>query len=186
MNNLQKFFGHLHTINKHRFLVAKHCAKAGILGQGLRHDLSKYSPTEFWPGVKYFVGDRSPNEGERIDLGCSYAWIHHKGRNKHHYEYWIDINMETKSYESVDMPYNYVVEMFCDRMAASKVYRKKAYKDDDALKYFMRGGARFKMHPNTSANLQMLLEILAEHGEKTAFAYAKKEIKKYKKAKKNK
>ena len=186
MNYLQKFFGHLHTINKHRFLVAKHCAKAGILGQGLRHDLSKYSLTEFLPGVKYYVGDRSPNEGERNDLGLSYAWIHHKGRNKHHYEYWNDINMETKNYESVEMPYNYVVEMFCDRMAASKVYRKKNYKDDDALKYFLGGGARYKMHPKTSEQLLTLLETLANEGEKKAFALAKKEIKNYKKAKRKK
>ena len=54
--SLKGFFGHLRTINRHRHKVIAHCAKAGILWQGLRHDLSKYSPTEFIPGVKYFQG----------------------------------------------------------------------------------------------------------------------------------
>ena len=87
--SLKGFFGHLRTINRHRHKVIAHCAKAGILWQGLRHDLSKYSPTEFIPGVKYFQGTRSPNEAERELNGYSLAWMHHKGRNRHHFEYWI-------------------------------------------------------------------------------------------------
>ena len=47
MNGFQKFWGHLSTITRHRHKVIAHCARAGILWQGLRHDLSKYSPTEF-------------------------------------------------------------------------------------------------------------------------------------------
>ena len=96
MNTIKKLFGHFHTITHHRHKVISNCARAGILGQGLRHDLSKYSLTEFIPGVKYYTGTRSPNEGERRDIGYSKAWMHHKGRNKHHYEYWQDINRETK------------------------------------------------------------------------------------------
>ena len=181
MNTFKKFFGHLHTINKHKVLVFRHCFRAGICFQGIKHDLSKYSLTEFVPGVKYYTGTHSPNEGERKDLGYSLAWIHHKGRNKHHFEYWNDINIVTKKYESVAMPYNYVVEMFCDRVAASKVYRKDLYRDDDALNYFMQGSGRKKMHEQTREELQTLLEMLAHEGEKKTFAYAKRELKKYKK-----
>ena len=90
MNFFQKLTGHFSTITRHRHKVIAHCAKAGILWQGLRHDLSKYTPTEFIPGVKYYMGDRSPNEGERMDKGYSKAWLHHKGRNRHHFEYWVD------------------------------------------------------------------------------------------------
>ena len=95
MSVVNNFFGHLRTITKHRHMVIKHCKKAGILWQGLRHDLSKYSPTEFIPGVKYYTGTKSPNEGERIDKGYSVAWLHHKGRNKHHFEYWMDYSNVT-------------------------------------------------------------------------------------------
>ena len=58
---MNKLIGHFRTITKHRHAVIRNCRRAGILWQGLRHDLSKYSPTEFIPGVKYYVGTHSPN-----------------------------------------------------------------------------------------------------------------------------
>ena len=54
------------------------------------HDLAKYSPTEFPKGCIYFQGDRSPNNKEREVTGISLSWLHHKGRSKHHFEYWLD------------------------------------------------------------------------------------------------
>ena len=116
-------FRHYRTITKHRHRVIAHCFRAGIGFRGLFHDLSKYSPTEFLPGAKYYQGTRSPNEREREALGYSAAWMHHKGRNRHHFEYWTDLNMQTKRYEPVKMPVRYVKEMFCDRVAASKIYQ---------------------------------------------------------------
>ena len=113
-----KFFRHLITITRHRHAVIRNAFSAGILWQGLFHDLSKYSPTEFFTGVKHFTdGKRSPNEHEREQNGYSRAWMHHKGRNRHHFEYWVDINPETKNYEPVKMPLRYLAEMFCDRLA---------------------------------------------------------------------
>ncbi len=181
MNALKRFFGHLHTVTRHRHIVIKNCARAGILWQGLKHDLSKYSPTEFVPGVKYYTGDRSPNEGERKDLGYSRAWIHHKGRNKHHFEYWQDISTQTHKYEYMSMPYRYVAEMFCDRVAASKIYRGKEYVDSDPLNYFVGRHAKSIMNPETAGDLEELLSMLAEKGEKQTFKYLKQEIKRRKK-----
>ena len=84
---------HLRTVNRHRALVRKHCFRLGLYWQGLTHDLSKYSPVEFWAGVKYFQGDHSPNDQQRREEGCSAAWLHHKGRNRHHFEYWTDLSL---------------------------------------------------------------------------------------------
>ena len=81
---------HFITITKHRHRVIINCFKAGIGFQGLFHDLSKYSLTEFIPGAKYYMGIKSPNETERNECGYSSAWLHQKGRNKHHFEYWTD------------------------------------------------------------------------------------------------
>ena len=64
----------------------KECFKIGLYKQGLTHDLSKYSPTEFLVGYKYYQGNRSPNNAEREETGVSKAWLHHKGRNRHHFE----------------------------------------------------------------------------------------------------
>ena len=166
-------FLHFRTITRHRHCVIRHCFRAGIGWQGLFHDLSKYSPTEFIPGARYFQGNRSPNEREREIYGCSHAWMHHKGRNRHHFEYWNDINIETKMYEPVKMPTRYVKEMFCDRVAASKIYQGKNYTDEHPLAYFRRGNARKKMHPATADLLEEWLTLLAEKGEREAFAHIK-------------
>ena len=81
---------HFCTINHHKILVMRGCFQVGLIRQGLLHDLSKYSPTEFIVGCKYYQGNMSPNNAEREAVGYSSAWLHHKGRNKHHLEYWID------------------------------------------------------------------------------------------------
>ncbi len=166
---------HFRTITKHRHMVMLHCMKAGIPIQGLLHDLSKYTPTEFIPGALYYQGTRSPNEEEREQNGYSAAWLHHKGRNKHHFEYWNDVNPVSKVYEPVEMPTRYLIEMFCDRIAASKIYRGSEYKDSDALDYFLMGMKRGRpMHINTAKRLHFLLKMLAEKGEDATFAYIRR------------
>ena len=176
-------FKHFNTITKHRHRVVIHCFKAGIGFQGLFHDLSKYSPTEFIPGARYYLGTRSPNEKERELFGYSLAWMHHKGRNKHHFEYWNDLNTATKRYEPVPMPTRYIAEMFCDRVAACKIYKGKDYTDSSALEYFLRGNARAKMHEKTADILEEWLRILAEQGEKTAFSIVKAAVREEKRKK---
>ncbi len=165
---------HFLTITNHRHKVIANCARAGILWQGLRHDLSKYSPTEFIPGAKFFQGDRSPNEKEREIYGSSRAWMHHKGRNRHHYEYWNDYNPKTKQNENVEMPTRFLIEMFCDRVAASKIYNGKNYTDAHPYEYFLRVKGKHRMHENTEAMLNKLLEMLRDEGEEKTFAYIRR------------
>lgn len=173
----QRFFGHLHTINKHKITVMKHCFKLGLYKRGLLHDLSKYSPVEFWAGVRYFQGDKSPNNVQRDVEGVAKAWLHHKGRNKHHYEYWIDYTNDREcEIGGSRMPTEFVLEMFCDRVAASKVYKKDEYTEDAPLAYYMRGKGKYVMHPQTAELLEKLLRMLAEQGEDATFAYIRKEI----------
>ena len=120
---MMKAWQHFKTITTHKMWVMRYCFKIGLYWQGLTHDLSKYSPTEFLVGMKYYQGDRSPNNAEREDTGMSKSWMHHKGRNKHHFEYWIDygINCDT-IIKGVPMPRRYVAEMIMDRISASRVY----------------------------------------------------------------
>ena len=176
---IKNFFGHLTTINEHRFLVMKHCFRVGLYKQGLTHDLSKYSPTEFIPGVKYFQGDRSPNNAQREHEGYSSAWLHHKGRNRHHYEYWIDYSSKKDTPELVGMkmPLKYVIEMFCDRVAASMIYQKEKYTDSSALEYYENGRGKILIHPETDALIHHLLKYLSEHGLDQTIHYIVTEIK---------
>lgn len=168
-----KLIKHIITITKHRHKVISHCFKAGIGFQGLFHDLSKYSITELKTGARYYVGYRSPNDMERRDKGYSEAWLHHQGRNRHHFEYWHDYNPNTGLVEPVEMPLKYVKEMFCDRIAASKIYLGKDYCESQPLEYFRRGKARDIAHPKTMDLLESWLMMLETEGEKKTFRYIK-------------
>ena len=178
----ENFKNHLLTVTHHKMLVMQGCFKVGLYRQGLLHDLSKYSPIEFLVGARYFQGNRSPNNAEREDIGYSSSWLHHKGRNRHHFEYWVDYNFRGKEGESplipVKMPGRFVVEMLMDRIAASKIYLGDAYTDDAPLKYFGGGRARQFMHPETAALLEKLLRMLAEKGEDYTFAYVRSKLSK--------
>ena len=171
-----KAWQHFKTITKHRWLVRAGCFKVGLYWQGLTHDLSKYAPAEFLVGAKYYQGTRSPNAAERETKGYSEAWMHHKGRNRHHYEYWTDMNRQTRNYESVRMPRKYLIEQVMDRRAACMVYQGKAYTDRSAYDYFMTSRERQLMHPENRKELEFLLDMLAQKGEKETFSYIKNHV----------
>lgn len=178
-----RLFGHFRTVTRHRSAVFVNCCRAGLIRQGLTHDLSKFSPSEFFPGVRYYQGYRSPNEAEREVNGMSLAWMHHKGRNRHHFDYWIDYDPKVRGQvKAVKMPFRFVAEMFCDRVAASRIYKGKAFTDASPLEYFLPGKEKRMIHPETSDELEGLLRLMAEQGQKAAFAYIKKRMKKQKKA----
>ena len=174
-----KMWKHLKTINHHKALVMKQCFQVGLYKQGLLHDLSKYSPTEFLVGCKYYQGTRSPNNAEREATGYSRAWLHHKGRNKHHYEYWLDYSVDPgEGIVGQKMPVKYVVEMFMDRVAASKNYQGENYNNTHPLEYYDHGAAKLgkMIHPDTARLLRSLLVMLAEKGEEKTFQYIRCEI----------
>lgn len=173
-NYIKNFFGHLYTITHHRHLVIRHAFRCGIGFQALGHDLSKYGPTEFFPGVKYYTGSKSPTLYERIEEGMSKAWMHHKGRNKHHYEYWTDYDLTDEAYKPVLMPIKYLKEMFCDRVAASKTYMKKEYTDAHPYNYFVSKRTVERMNEETAKVLESWLLMLKGKGEKETFKYIKK------------
>ena len=167
---------HFKTITKHKWLVLCGCFRVGLYWQGITHDLSKYSPVEFWNGARYYQGFKSPNAAERDDKGFSEAWMHHKGRNRHHYEYWTDMNRETRNYTAVPMPRKYLVEMVMDRRAACMTYQGDAYRDDSALKYLERSLEKELMHPQTVRELHYILTMLAQQGEQVTFRYIRDEV----------
>ena len=168
---------HFITITKHRHKVMKYCFKIGLYKQGLLHDLSKYSYIELKTGFHYYQGFRSPIDAEKEEKGYSLGWLHHKGRNKHHFEYWIDYGMPpADGMIGMKMPTRYVVEMFVDRIAASRNYMKEDYTDASALAYYRRGCHKYIIHPETAALLEKLLVMLAEKGEEETFSYVRREV----------
>lgn len=174
-----KAWEHFKTISYHKYLVAQGCFQVGLYRQGILHDLSKYSPLEFMVGARYYQGNRSPNNAEREAKGYSAAWMHHKGRNRHHFEYWTDYSGDPSKKGSVvpvPMPDKYIVEMVMDRIAASKVYKGKDYTDSSPLEYYLQGRARKQIHPQTAKKLERMLRMLAEEGEAKTFAWIRRRL----------
>lgn len=170
---------HFRTITAHRHMVIRHCRRAGIFWQGLLHDLSKYTPAEFAVGARFYTdGSRSPNETERQTYGYSKAWLHHKGRNRHHFEYWTDYDPVTKKIRPLPMPDRYIIEMACDRIAASKIYMREAYTDAAPLSYYLRGKPTRFIDAGTAEKLERILRLLAEKGEAATFAFLREAAKK--------
>ena len=173
---------HFLTITEHKIEVMKGCFKVGLYARGIMHDLSKYSPAEFLVGARYYQGDRSPNNAEREAIGYSSSWLHHKGRNKHHYEYWIDYKSTRTLKKGEDimipvrMPLKCVVEMMMDRIAASKIYNKGSYRDNYPLNYLIKSYDVIPMHEDTKKLLYALLKMLSVYGEEKTFRFIKERL----------
>lgn len=159
------FFKHFAMIIKHKNKVLKNCFKCGLFWRGIVHDLSKFSFAEFWEGVKYYSGNRSPISKCREENGYSYAWIHHKNRNKHHIEYWFD----AENKEQMIMPYKYAVECVCDKIAATKCYMGKNYKPEMVLKHWQKFGSLFPANENVKIFFEKVFTDLITLGEKAVF-----------------
>lgn len=166
-----KLWKHLKTITKHKLLVMRLCFRFELYKQGFKHDLSKYSWVELKTGMKYYDGTRSPNGIERQTIGYSEAWLHHKGRNKHHWEYWVDFG-RNGTY-AAKMPTRYVVEMFCDRVAATMVYNGKEYNATLPLDYYRKTHHYYVIHEETDAMIYDMLEHLANYGLDQTITYIK-------------
>ena len=164
-------FRHLRKILIHKYWVGLYCFKCGLYWRGLVHDLSKFSPVEFFESIKYYQGDSSPINAAKKDKGYSLGWLHHKGINKHHLEYWFDRNRDGLCF--IKIPYNYMLEMVCDRIAACKVYQKDKYHDGSALEYLNRSNDLKYMHPDSGKLLVTILTMLKEKGESYTFSYLK-------------
>lgn len=171
---MNKLWGHFSTITKHKWNVGKLCLRCGLVKQGLCHDNSKYSWIEFSSGVKYFQGNRSPIDKEKEEKGYSLGWLHHKGKNKHHWEYWVD--HAKGGMQGIEMPTNYVVEMFCDRVTATRIYQKEKYTNAAPYEYYLRGKQNYLMHEKTHQLLASLLEKLANTDLDTTIDYIRKEV----------
>lgn len=164
---------HLKTIRKHRRYVRKACFKMGIPFQGIVHDLSKYSFQEL-SICKYYSGSKSPHANCREKIGYSPSWIHHYHKNKHHWQYWLDIEDWPEKVIPIKMPYKYVIESFCDMLAASKTYNKKNWNESMLLNYWDKKckGKRI-MNKDSMQLLETLILKLYEFGEKDFYKWYK-------------
>lgn len=160
---IKNAYRHFKTIARHKAIVYKECKACGIWKQGLIHDLSKFSPIEFMPSANYFQGNKSPIEAEKAEIGYSKAWLHHKGHNKHHWEWWTDFD-DKGNIIANKIPSNYVIEMVCDWIGAGMVYSKEKWTQSEPLAYYLKVREGRHFHPDTEWLIVKLLEIIRDEG----------------------
>jgi hypothetical protein len=150
-----KYWRHFKTISIHKWHVMKACFKVGLYWQGITHDLSKYSFTEFFTSSRYFQGDKSPIDAEKIKNGYSLAWQNHKAKNKHHWQYWTDF--EKGELVVLKMPPKYVAEMMCDWVGAGKAYNKGSWTIDNFRDWYVNHRDKIFLHTSTRGYLDLVL-----------------------------
>ena len=159
---LKNIIKHFNLIIKHKHRVFINCVKCGLIWRGIVHDLSKFSPSEFIESARFYQGNRSPIGVCRRTTGVSYAWLHHKGRNKHHIEYWLDQDCAVTPL----MPYKYAVECVCDKLAATRTYHGKNYSEELPLEHWRRYGNKVNGNPKTMAFIERVFLDVKEYGER--------------------
>lgn len=157
----KKMIKHFLLVCRHKSEVFKNCLRCGIPFRGLVHDLSKFSPSEFFESARYYQGNRSPIAVCRANEGKSLAWLHHKGINRHHIEYWHDEDCAVHPM----MPYKYAVECICDKLAATKTYADGKYAPDMPIKHWIKYGSRAACNPKTRAFIEKVFKDLSLHGD---------------------
>ena len=176
---MNKFFGHLKTVLVHKYWVFYYCHKFGITWRGIIHDLSKFTPKEFFESVKYYSGTRSPIDACKEVNGISEAWLSHKGKNRHHYEFWQD-NFDSGTSHLI-MPFKYTLEMLCDYLGAGRAYQKDKFTYKGEFEWFKNKlKTANAMHPVQKAFIYEMLYYLSPRLEQilkinkdSLYSYAK-------------
>lgn len=161
MKLLKNAVKHTILVTKHKWLVFKFCCKIGIPIRGLMHDLSKFSFEEFFESIKYYNGKVSPINICKKDKGYSSSWLHHKGRNKHHDSYWVDLSAPQAA---PVIPYKYVAEMICDKLSASITYNGKDWTNSSEYDYWQIEKTKIIMNPKTEHFLSAVITEVKDQG----------------------
>ena len=172
---LHNAVGHFSVICRHKYYVFQNCLVAGMPLTGIMHDMSKFSYIEFMEGVKYYQGTKSPIIACKEAEGYSKGWLHHKGRNKHHYEYWQD-NFDQGG-KSLQIPFKYALELVCDYIAAGKAYAGDSFTYQREYEWWLNKLKKpLAMHKQTKLFITYMLKSMADKNTNRVLnkAYARK------------
>lgn len=164
---MKNYYLHLKTILIHKWYVLLACWSCGLYWEGIVHDLSKLSPTEFLELGKYYTVGRSPIVRARQENGVSKAWLHHMGHNKHHWQYWVDFLPNSNIGVPMTMDNISVLELICDWVGAGKAYEKERWTEERLTQYWEQHHNEFCISKETEDKILFHLNIIKTLGFKT-------------------
>jgi len=165
---------YLSYVLRHKWFVLVECWKMGIFWRGLVHDLSKFTPAEWFPYVRYFYGDGGTRESKgdyNVDdtpQDFEMAWNHHQKANDHHWQYWVRFG-DDGTVKVLPMPPKARAEMLCDWRGAGRALGKP-----DTLAWYSANLSKMILYPETRAWIEWKLgyyppchpELMEELGNK--------------------
>lgn len=151
---------YLWYVIKHKYFVAIECFKVGLIWRGIKHDIDKLFPDEFFPYAFHFYKDKRPERDKTgyykpVDTGnykFEEAWLKHCRRNTHHWQYYA-LATENNIIKYYEMPYKDCLEMICDWKGAGKA-QKSIY---DVKQWYEINGRKILLHPNSKKIIELLL-----------------------------
>ena len=139
------FFGILH----HKLLVYRECRKLGIPKRGLKHDLSKFHPAEYFAYARYWVlSFIKDDKNHPVSIKYEIAKDRHQKGNSHHWEYWVDDCDVAQPMDDES-----ILEMVADWRAMSARHAGALGEVD----YYKAKGSRINLHPETRAKLEQII-----------------------------
>ena len=161
---MMKHFKYLRYLLRHKWYVMIECFKAGLYWRGIVHDMSKFTPTEWFPYVETFYGEKpSPRDktGAYNPLAVSdefdRAWLSHQHNNPHHWQYWI-LRGDKDTQKVLPMPEQYRIEMLCDWRGAGRAIKGK----DETKEWYLANRGKMLIHFKTKDWIEQMLGLNVE------------------------
>jgi hypothetical protein len=143
----------------HKWYVLRACWNRGLILQGIVHDWTKFTPSEWFPYVnRFYLSDYNhQKEGyfhEPNGSAFDYAWLYHQRRNPHHWQYWVLVQDDEPTL-ILDMPYKYLLEMVCDWYGAGMAQGKP-----DIKAWYLKNKDRIMLSDKTRFFVERELDTL--------------------------
>ena len=168
---MMQYWSHFKYTMIHKWYVLLECHKRGILWRGIKHDMSKFLPSEFSAYANFFFyadGTRRDPDNPPLSrqvAAFDRAWVHHANWNDHHWNYWAEaphnsVNRDVR--EAVIMSIPAMKEMVADMIGASRAQGNENYEKSASEFYFkhLKSG-RIVLHPVTETFVSTEFGILA-------------------------
>lgn len=174
-----KHFRYLKYVLRHKWFVLLKCIDFGIGWRGIVHDISKFSPSEWFPYVDKFYGGPWEKYSDRhgdarnfpgykytqewVDERFRTAWLHHQRRNPHHWQYWV-LRNDDGTIVCLEIPRKCALEMVADWWGAGRAI--KTHHDggeyDELQEWYAKNRDKIMLHDNTREFVEEIVSGLYE------------------------
>lgn len=152
---MRRYISYIRYLVLHKWFVLVEGRRLGVpLWRLLMHDLSKLLPGEFLPYARHFYNPDGSKRGKFADPAFDIAWLKHKSRNRHHWEWWV--YWENGEPVAIPMPEQVMLEMVADWRAVSRFY------GTDPGEWFTKNKDNIILAKSTGYRVALKLGVLRE------------------------